>query len=110
MAIDNVNIVDAIGVDEKNQALRLMITDHLEWENKFLSEADHLLMLQNKINSYLSYIESAQYKETYPTINFKILIIEIHFKYEVTENCKKFLKVVQDQVEQFGIKIESHIV
>ncbi|NFA43731.1 branched-chain amino acid ABC transporter substrate-binding protein [Clostridium botulinum] len=108
MAIDNVNMVDAIGVDEKNQALRLMITDHLEWKNKYLSETDHLLMLQNKINSYLSYIESEQYKETYPNINFKILIIEIHFKYESTENCEKFLKVVQDQVRQFGIKIESY--
>ena len=91
---------------KKKGALRLMLTDHLEWNSKHLNEAQHLSMLQDKINSYLSYIESEQYKETYPDINFKMIIIEIHFKYDITINCKKFLKVVQDQIEQFGINIE----
>lgn len=36
-------------------------------------------------------------------------IIEIHFKYEISQNCEKFLNTVQSQVAQYGIKIEAHI-
>lgn len=36
-------------------------------------------------------------------------IIEIHFKYDITERCKHFLDTVQNQSGQYGIKIEAHI-
>ena len=36
-------------------------------------------------------------------------IIEIHFKYDITENCKKFLNTVQNQIGQYGIKIEAGV-
>ena len=30
-------------------------------------------------------------------------------KYDITENCEHFLNTVQDQIGQYGIKIEAHI-
>ena len=110
MAIDNVNIIDGIGTDKEGKVLRLLLTDHFPWkEDASLSEYDHLMLLQEKINAYISYLESKQYAEKYPNEAFNMAVIEIHFKYDITDNCEKFLNTVQNQVGQYGIKIEAHI-
>lgn len=112
MAIDNANVIDGMAIDKENTALRLLLTDHLQWEEGIdtVSEHDHLLMLQEKINAYISYIEAEQFKAKYSDINFKMAIIDIRFKYDITKNCEKFLQVVQDQIGQYGIKIEARVV
>ena len=66
-------------------------------------------ILQDKINAYVAFIESEQYDEIYPNADFKMAMIEIHFKYDITDNCQKFLQVVQDQLGQIGIKIKAQI-
>ena len=109
MAIDNANVIDGMAIDKENTALRLLLTDHLQWVlgADTISEHDHLLMLQDKINAYISFIETEQYKNNYPDVEFKMAIIDIRFKYDITENCEKFLQAVQDQIGQYGIKIET---
>ncbi len=111
MAIDNPNCVDGIGIDrEQNDVLRLLITDHFAWQGEdTLDEYDHLMMLQDKINAYISYLESGQYKQTYPDREFSMAILEIHFMYEISDNCTAFLNAVQSQIEELGILIEAHI-
>ena len=112
MAIDNATVIDGMAIDKENTALRLLLTDHLQWVQGVdtISEHDHLLMLQEKINAYISFIETKQYKNKYPDIDFKTAIIDIRFKYDITENCEKFLQVVQEQIGQYGIKIETCVV
>lgn len=110
MAIDNTNVIDGIGIDKNGKALRLLLTDHLAWSgNNALSEYDHLTLLQNKINAYISYLETKQYEEQYPEEKVEMAIIEIHFAYDITGNCEKFLNTVQNQIGQYGIKIEAYI-
>lgn len=112
MAIDNIEIVDCIGIDSERNAVCLLLTDHLMWEdngNNTLGEYDHLILLQEKINAYINYLESKQYEEQYPNLEFNIAVIEIHFKYDITDNCENFLQSVQNQIGQYGIKIEAHI-
>ena len=105
MAVDNVRLIDAIANDKENACLVLLITDHLNWDNEF----EHLKILQDKINAYVAFIESEQYDEIYPNADFKMAMIEIHFKYDITDNCQKFLQVAQDQLGQIGIKIKAQI-
>ena len=111
MAIYNTNIIDGIGIDESRKAVCLLLTDHLKWEqdNNSLSEYDHLMLLQDKINAYIDYLETKQYTQQYPNMVFEMAIIELHFKYNISDNCEKFLNTVQDQIGQYGIKIEAHI-
>ena len=104
-AVDNASQIDAIANDKENACLVLLITDHLNWDNEF----EHLKILQDKINAYVAFIESEQYDEIYPNADFKMAMIEIHFKYDITDNCQKFLQVVQDQLGQIGIKIKAQI-
>lgn len=111
MAIDNVNIIDGMGIDNERNAICLLLTDHLSWDDadNSISEHEHLILLQNKINAYISYLETKQYEEEYPEISFNMAVIEIHFKYVISQNCEKFLNAVQSQIAQYGIKIEAHI-
>lgn len=110
MAIDDVKVIDGMGIDRERKAICLLLTDHFAWkDDDSLNEYDHLMLLQEKINAYISYLESKQYEEQYPGEAFDMAVIEIHFKYDITDNCEKFLNTVQSQVGQYGIKIEAHI-
>ena len=110
MAIDNTNVIDGAGIDKERKEICLLLTDHLAWKgNDSLREYDHLMLLQEKINAYISYLETEQYKEQYPKEEINRAVIKIHFKYDITDNCEKFLNAVQNQIGQYGIKIEAHI-
>jgi len=110
MAIDNTNSIDGMAIDRERNALVLLLADHLAWEGQEApSEVDHLKLLQDKINAYISFLESDQFKETYLDEDFAMAAIQVHFKHPITGNCEKFLNAVQDQVGQMGIKIEATI-
>jgi len=106
MSIEDINKVDGIAVSEDGKELFLLITDHMSWKNEY----EHLIKLQDKVNSYISYLESEQYKELYPDKQFLAYCIEIHFKYSITENCSKFIQVVNNQLSESSIKIKAIIV
>ena len=59
MSIFEAEVVDSIGVVEGN--LELLVIDTLDWKY----ENEHLEMLQDKINNYLTFLESKQYVEKY---------------------------------------------
>lgn len=54
MSILDENMVDIIGVDPSKGIATLVITDHLEWTSPV---GEHLLLLQEKINCYLRFLE-----------------------------------------------------
>ena len=109
MAIDNVEIIDMIAESKNGNELVLGITDYLGWE----SEYEHLMMLQEKINTYLMFIETKQYNVVYPNKNYESILLEICFAYDISENCEKFLDYVlnyaNDQLSPILIKITAEI-
>ena len=110
MAIDNANVIDGMALDKERKAICLLITDHFMWSGDVaLKEYDHLMLLQDKINAYISFLETRQYEEQYPEEEISMAVIEIHFKYPITDNCEKFLNTVQNQIGQYGIKIEAQV-
>lgn len=106
MAIDNILVIDGIGESKEKNELILLITDHLSWDNEY----EHLKILQEKINAYVSYIVSKQFEESFPHRIFVGFLIDIHFKDEITENCIKFLDAIAEQLEIFKIKIKAEII
>lgn len=60
MSVEEKNKIDII-TSNKQGILVFTISDHLEWG----SNNDHLVILQEKINSYLDFIESGQIAESY---------------------------------------------
>lgn len=104
MSVTEGNMLDGVAMDEEG-ALRLLITDHLDWENEY----EHLYALQNKMNAYIHYCESGQYRQFTQDQEPKYAVIEIHFLYEPTETAVEFLNNVQEQVGGMGIKIECQV-
>jgi hypothetical protein len=58
--------VDAIDTDKDGNLVTLTITDHLAW-----GDDQHLLLLQQKLNTYLAFIESGEIHATYPAAKDK---------------------------------------
>jgi hypothetical protein len=102
MSVIDKETIDAVAITPDGVGVKLLISDHLKWTDEY----EHLLILQEKINAYIIFLESGQYRDMYNDIDFKYGVIEIHFMYEPTEKAKQFLQTVQNQIAELGIKIE----
>jgi len=100
MSIEQAGIVDFISINEGASEVVLTISDHLEWsaDNK-----EHLFLLQEKINSYLRFIESGELMESYPKANGRGVVINIIGKFPLDEEAEKFIDNVRAIVGDAGI-------
>ncbi|MGB7604161.1 MAG: DUF6572 domain-containing protein [Lutisporaceae bacterium] len=106
MSIIDKDKIDSIGINKKNGDVMLGISDHLDWSNEY----EHLIMLQDKINSYLKFIESGEIYESYPKAEGKNLEIIIYAKYDVSEKGKEFLDVAYKTIEEAGFCLSYTII
>jgi hypothetical protein len=65
MSIVQGNKIDMVVTDKEKTRVALVIADHLDWEE---DESEHLVLLQDKINAYLHFIESGQLKQSRPDL------------------------------------------
>ncbi|WP_369310065.1 DUF6572 domain-containing protein [Providencia rettgeri] len=94
MSIVETNKVDMIGIPKDNTDIVLLgITDHLYWNKDIL---EHLYLLQEKINSYIRFIESKEVYEAFPeSKGINNFLIEIFFLHEIPSECIEFLEKVK---------------
>lgn len=105
MSIVDNKTVDGVALTDDKKGIILLITDHLEWKDEY----QHLIMLQAKINAYISFLEEKQYKDIYQDMSIMYGIIEIHFLHCLTKNAEKFLHSVNNQLNELGIKIQYSV-
>lgn len=106
MSVTDKDIIDGIAYEEDNRLLILEIYDHLGFEQEI--EYDHMMMLQDKLNTYIWYIESEQYKEVYPNTDFDGYSFKINvcFMCEMSQFCIKFLDHVKNKLSENNIVVE----
>jgi len=104
MSVTEKDVVDGIALDD-DKGIRMLITDHVDW----VQEYNHLLMLQEKINSYIMFCENGQYKDFAEDNDIEYVIIEIHFLYEPTKNVYIFLEQVPKKINDLDLSIECYI-
>lgn len=92
--VERTNVLDAVAYDEENSKLIMLLSDGMDWYD----EARHLLLLQEKLNHYIAYIETEQYLKSYPKP--KQIEIQIKFLFKETELCEKFLEQVKQIVKE----------
>lgn len=56
MSIKQTRVVDWLGIEKGSENMSLMVVDDQDWTN----EQEHLLLLQEKLNTYLSFVESGE--------------------------------------------------
>ena len=100
MSVNQTNVIDAISIRPDGN-VSLTISDHHSWEEPW-----HLSLLQDKINSYLQFIETGQIFDDYPDASGKELIIQTVMKYEPTEEAISFFLQVREIVMNVGIGFE----
>lgn len=103
MSVVESGVVDGIGLAE-NETMKMLITDHLDWQDEY----KHLLILQEKINAYIGFCESGQYKEIYTDTPIEHIIFEIHFMFEPTQNTYRFLEQIPGRINDLDLSIECH--
>lgn len=89
MAVDDKNVIDIVSVNPGGKAV-LTISDHLEWD----TDNNHLLILQDKINSYVDLLQSGRIYEIYPDLKNRNFVIQLVMKYLPNEDGRKFLDIV----------------
>lgn len=103
MSVLNLEVVDFISIDLLGNAV-LTISDHLPWDNG----NDHLSALQNKINTYLEFIESGILYQKYPNAKGRKIVIYVTAKYEPNANAKAFFETTNQILKSagYGFQIE----
>ncbi|WP_307002722.1 DUF6572 domain-containing protein [Acinetobacter baylyi] len=99
MSIIETNMIDMVGITS-DDVITLTLSDHLDWSEV----GEHLLYLQQKINTYIQYIESENIYENLPSGKEKTLAIRVYFKYEPKDQMIfSFLNKVSEILEESNI-------
>jgi hypothetical protein len=96
MTIEQTNVVDFIGTDITTGSVHLTIADHLEWN------ADHILKLEEKLNSYLAYVESGELYLSYPQAGVTGIVFDLVLKHRPTDEALSFLEKAGSVIELAG--------
>jgi|SRR6185436_6616067 len=101
MTIDHIDKIDLIGIENTTGNVILTISDHLNWEDHL----SHLKVLQEKINTYLRFIESDEIYQSYPSARGKKIIIEVVGKYDLTLEARVFYFDANLIIQKMGSEI-----
>ena len=86
MSVVETDSIDAIGLDKDAKRVFLSIVDPLAWD----SENVHLFTLQEKINTYLHFIESGELLIAMPDSEGCDIAIELVLKHMPTDEAITF--------------------
>jgi hypothetical protein len=103
MSVEQQHVIDAIGIENSSGTVMLTITDHLEWHN------EHLLLLQEKLNTYISFVENEDIYETYPKAKNRKICINLICKFEPTELGRQFLTKAASILHGAGIDFSLNV-
>ena len=101
MAVDQMSVVDFVS-RAKNGDCELAISDHLEWGG----DGCHLLVLQEKMNRYLAFVESGELYEKFPETRGEHVVIKIYFMHTPDEQGLRFLDLARGSIEGAGFGFE----
>ena len=98
MSVEQKNIIDYVSVRDGKKVLT--VSDHLQW-----NDIHHLYALQEKINMYISAIETGQLSTMYPEAT-KGYVIQLYLQYEPDEQGLSFLKKIGHFLAEHGSDFE----
>ena len=85
MSIDQTKVVDYVSVDRATGNVWLSISDHLPWVT---AESEHMILFQEKVNSYIDFIESGELLRKFPSTKNRSVAIRVTSKFPLNQNEK----------------------
>ena len=94
--------IDIIANKPGSDVVKLVIADHLEWDDL----DRNLQLLQEKINTYLEFIESGQLLEVRspPIPREPRVTIAVHMQYAPPSDAQDFFSQAQDFLAGIGVQ------
>lgn len=108
MSVTDLKQIDMIGLDDVRNVVSLGVSDDLPWGAETLD--DHLLVLQEKLNAYLRFIESGEIYTAYPQAMGRFLEIEILMKTPPPAPAELFLTQAREVIGGAGVSLKWRIV
>ncbi len=105
MAVDQAKIVDAIGIDPATGEVVLTISDHLDWGNG----EHHLQALQEKLNTYISFVESGELHRVYPDSSNRTVLIDLVARHEFTPEAERFFALARSVMDSVPIRFRARV-
>jgi len=103
MTVMETNTIDFVVPKNQHGDAELVLVDQLPWK---IDEGDHLVMLQDKINTYLAFVETGQLVGDFPKAKGRKVVLKINALYAPSEQGEKFLAAVRPIVGQLGIELK----
>jgi hypothetical protein len=107
MSLENPNTIDLIGTDRRTGTVHLTIVDTDDWTD----EGKHLKRLEEKLNTYLRFIESGEIEQSYPDALNRARRIDIFSQYSPTgrglERIRQAGKVIEGAGLSFHFQVGS---
>jgi len=86
MSVVETDSIDAIGMEKEHKRIFLSIVDPLMWDDENI----HLFTLQEKINTYLYFIESGELLKAFPDSKEFDIAIELILKHMPSNDAITF--------------------
>lgn len=102
MSIEQTNIVDVVSVDRDSGDLLITVSDHLPWDQE---EDRHLLLLQEKLNAYLRFVESGEVMKKFPDANSRNIVINVVGKFPLSVKAKMFFEQAGSAIRAAGFDL-----
>jgi hypothetical protein len=106
MSIDETSKIDFWWRDKEKGLAVLAISDHLDWDQ---DEGEHLLLLQEKLNTYLHFIESGEMVKMKPDMAGLPVVIQILAKYPLSEQATTFYRLAEKTISGAGFSLEFEL-
>ena len=106
MSIEQTEVIDAIGINDLTGDVILTITDYFEWIN---NDPKHLNLIQEKLNTYLRFIESGEIINAYPDAKNRAVLIDVIYKYPLVKEAIIFYNQVALIIENAGVKFTHRL-
>jgi hypothetical protein len=101
MTIEQLDVVDFILVEPENDTV-LTVSDHLTWDD----EKQHLLLLQEKLNAYVRFIQSGEIYKEWPDAKDRPILIEVVVKHPVPTSALWFFEKATAALMGAGYKFK----
>lgn len=101
MAVDNAEIIDAIGTERGTGDVVLTISDHLSWGTEH--DEMHIEVLSEKLAMYEDFIATGQLQESFPNAINRLPVISVACMEEPSDRGILFFKEYAKN-KQFSVR------
>jgi hypothetical protein len=103
MSVDQTETIDFATIDKASGDLWLTISDHLPWDE---NEGNHLVLLQNKLNAYLRFVESGEAFKKVPNAEGRGIVINLVGKFPLSQKADSLFRKARAASEGAGLRLQ----